>query len=592
MTSNAKENYYTGSILKENNNPSTSTGIRSADSGVAKKASNGINISQNGLPYPTSSFQHRTYLEKSPSNKNECKFKIEFLVDDFEPKDIRLRLNGNVLSVEAARDELLSNENKSIKSNLKQTKKFKRDIELPEIINQETLTCYLETYENHENVLTIEAILNVNNSDFIDFESTLNKFNNKYLSNYNDRGNDFRRLAGLVNSQKSSSNQQSGSHVKFSENQTYDNSPVTNGGRLNRRDECELIKNTGSASARSKSMKSLRSVSSDAAAPKSLNETSSGYLKYKFNLKGYKSQNINLSIVKKSTLVINAVDYGSEDEDGDYDSGENNENDYDEYDDNDSYDSYNYAYGQKKSKSSRSGVVRVERKPKREFTREILLPENVELHKIRNLFDEDDGILRIEIPLISSSSKLSSLSYANSSESVGKNKYKSTQSLNNNNNNNISDHNSRFQGDPNEQFGHHKSYDANLNKTNSAGRFAATPGRRVDSMGPIGQPSYDRYLELMFDLFDFKYESYETMIDENNKKLLIVKASKPVNRSLNNLNSTSTNLDISSVPRKQFVRKYILPEWVSDQNIIVKLKTTRENNVPKNYLIMHLPILD
>jgi HSP20 family molecular chaperone IbpA len=122
----------------------------------------------------------------------------------------------------------------------------------------------------------------------------------------------------------------------------------------------------------------------------------------------------------------------------------------------------------------------------REFHQEIQLPDNIELRNIRNCFDESLGVLRIEIPL----------------------------KTNNKKNNNLNDS------------------DVDIDS------ITDYPDGRIGH-----ENENDKYLELMFDLKDFKFENIDFSKNVNDKNVLIVKAYKLLN----------------SNRKAPFIRKYVLP---------------------------------
>lgn len=92
--------------------------------------------------------------------------------------------------------------------------------------------------------------------------------------------------------------------------------------------------------------------------------------------------------------------------------------------------------------------------------------------------------------------------------------------------------------------------------------------------------SNDKYLELMFDLLEFKFDGIDVYKNASNKRVLEVRAVKDM------------NIKKVSFDNKPYVRKYILPDWVSSDNLkIVQEKKFVDDKV-KNYLIVQLPIID
>ena len=249
---------------------------------------------------------HRTYLEKIVDSQNrvEYKFKTEFLADDFRPNEIKLKLNGATLTVEAIKEiktcksanalNTISND-VSFFSNFKESEKFKREIDLPPFLDLATLNCYLETYQRAESVLLIEAL--------IDKCSEL-----------------YRQL-----------------------NETKCDSPTAS-----EKERVFDIQSPPEIKPRSKMNGNCNRSTTTAPAA-----SNSEFLKFKFDLKGYDSNKIILSIRNKSGLHISAS----------------------------------------KHVVDSNGELKQE-----QFEHEINLPGNAEIYNIRNCFDESDGVLRIEIP--------------------------------------------------------------------------------------------------------------------------------------------------------------------------------------------------
>ena len=196
-------------------------------------------------------------------------------------------------------------------------------------------------------------------------------------------------------------------------------------------------------------------------------------LKYRFDLQNVESKNISITIKEKSTLEIRAF----------------------------------------KNVVDSNGHKSI-----KEFNHEINLPEDVEIFNIKNCFDEEEGVLRIEIPTATKPLTKSSLK---------------------------------------------------KNKVSECGQDA-------DNFSKLF--SKDKYLELLFDLYDFKFENLQVYYDEvEKKKILLVRAYK-FDRQLNK-NRTQT-------------RRFILPEWISDQNINILEDEANINNEIKNLLKLQFEIAE
>jgi hypothetical protein len=193
-------------------------------------------------------------------------------------------------------------------------------------------------------------------------------------------------------------------------------------------------------------------------------------LKYRFDLQNVESKNISITIREKSILEIRAF----------------------------------------------KDVLDVNgNKSTKEFNHEINLPDDVEIFNIKNCFDEEEGILRIEIPT-------------------------ATRKIPTKENKKI-------------ECGHDE---------NSFSKLF----------------SKDKYLELLFDLYDFKFENLQVYYDEvEKKKILLVRAYK-FDKQLNR-NRTNT-------------RRFILPDWISDQNINILEDEANINNEVKNLLKLQFEIAE
>jgi hypothetical protein len=193
-------------------------------------------------------------------------------------------------------------------------------------------------------------------------------------------------------------------------------------------------------------------------------------LKYRFDLQNVESKNISITIREKSILEIRAF----------------------------------------------KDVLDVNgNKSTKEFNHEINLPDDVEIFNIKNCFDEEEGILRIEIPT-------------------------ATKKIPTKENNKI-------------ECGHEE---------NSFSKLF----------------SKDKYLELLFDLYDFKFDNLQVYFDEvERKKILLVRAYK-FDKQLNK-NRTNT-------------RRFILPDWISDQNINILEDEANINNEVKNLLKLQFEIAE
>lgn len=129
--------------------------------------------------------QHRSYIEKSSDGSSDFKYKCEFLVGHFAPNDFKIKLRGSQLTVEATHQtgpektpQQLDLENfyydndatYALGSLGKKSEKFVREIEVPKFVDTDSLICYLETYEDFQNVLVVEGAVD---RRYVDADPTL-----------------------------------------------------------------------------------------------------------------------------------------------------------------------------------------------------------------------------------------------------------------------------------------------------------------------------------------------------------------------------------------------------------------------------------
>lgn len=348
------------------------------------------------------SSNQRIFIEKlvdtryANSSPVDYKFKCEFPADDFRHNEIKLKLDGTRLIVEAVKQVKKVKSTGSINTVgtttnesgffTKDSEHYKRELDLPPFLDLATLNCYLETFHKSESVLVVEAYVNRSSELYTQLDSAHNK-------------------------------------------------PVTP--RIKPRLLCR----------------------------ENSDNNSSDCLRFKFDLKGYHADNINLSIRNKSILMIKAS---------------------------------------KLVIDPASGLSKTE-----EFNHEINLPSNAEIFNIRNSYDEDEGLLRLEIPFT--------------------------------------------------KTGQHDQ--ANSDDTRSV-RSSVKSQTGVMNKG-------EKYLELTFDLYDFKFDDIRVESDN----ILVVSACR----------EHGTD--------RAYIRKYALPTWVKSHDIIVNQERRQVNNKWKNLLILQLPIV-
>lgn len=444
-------------------------------------------------------FRHKVTIDYANENKDSFIYKVEIIVGQFKPRDFKIKLKENVLTISGSRQvnssndndsnnndatgqktielkttttinhgansDLLANKNNNKQQSskidssvvdlnaksrqLKQMELFKRIIILPEFIDTKTASCYLETYDKAPNVLKIEAsvkkeyrkyveellfaqttknddeIINLAKADgLIERGSGIRQsrqsknsndhnhnqhhhqnrhsnlksknYGSEFLMNDSSNKNDdyyddnddvdderslgrnqetFERMARqnrLMRTVNIKNNSQSQTRSKeFNDDnedldfmeQNFNAVGISSGGRLRPSSSLNYLAGK-TASNRSQSLKSIdRCLNGGGSGTLFPNDEASlygsGVLKYKFDLRNFESKNISITIRKNNILTIRAF--------------------------NDCYDTYGRVYN--------------------EFSREINLPDNVEIHNIRNCFDEYEGILRIEVPLKTSKFK-------------------------------------------------------------------------------------------------------------------------------------------------------------------------------------------
>lgn len=107
------------------------------------------------------SLDHTVIIEPDNTASNRLKYKLKIAVGAFTPTDFKLKLRNNSLLIKATRVTLKpENTTNNIISNVKEYEEFKREINLPECVETETLVCYLEVYEDNQNFLFIEGQIN------------------------------------------------------------------------------------------------------------------------------------------------------------------------------------------------------------------------------------------------------------------------------------------------------------------------------------------------------------------------------------------------------------------------------------------------
>lgn len=199
------------------------------------------------------------------------------------------------------------------------------------------------------------------------------------------------------------------------------------------------------------------------------------------------------------------------------------------------------------------------------------------------------GILRIEIPIKPKKSssisktnnmppspkltnlKATSTSSSSSASSMSKRSKSATANNNHNNNNNnnrqqvfiTNNTETNLNNNPNQQNSNKFKSTQNLNSSSTAANNNSN--------------DTDKYLELVFDLYDFKFERIDVREskEEARNKLLVVRAYKAEGNAF-----------------RPYLRKYILPEWVDTEKMIVTEEKQVVDGQLKNVLVVQIGIAD
>lgn len=280
--------------------------------------------------------------------------------------------------------------------------------------------------------------------------------------------------------------------------------------------------------------------------------SSDTYLKYKFDLSDFDSNNISITIRDKTILNVSAVRTLFDSATGKH------TQDY--------------------------------------FDHNINLPENVEIHNIKNCFDENDGLLRIEIPLkpisttTSSSIREELIGTPKSTSTLRRANNKQQQQLENSSNSrrnsssNSSKNNTSSSRDSSSSSSSNAGSTTKVIKARSSSSSAAAGIARIHKDNKSVSASNnklttdeDKYLELVFDLYDFKFDRIDVRENVEKKKILVVRAFK---------GTTETNEN----QNKPYIRKYILPDWVNCENMSVSQEKQTVDGELKNLLIVQISI--
>jgi len=318
---------------------------------------------------------------------------------------------------------------------------FKRTIKLPAHALPETVTCFLE-HEKDSNLLTVEALLK---DDVIINDSSEQRNNHREPS--------FHR-----------------SHTDSTSTYSGKSDPIDN----------------------------------ENVHPRYSRFKSKGFLRYKFDLKEYDSDDITISVRDRKVLEVLA----------------------------------------KKQEIDSNGLSNTN-----QFKHEISLPDNVELHKIKNCFDENDGTLSLEIPLKHSNDRINSNSSSRKHSFLNK-------SNSNSHLNQIDDNNNK----------------QTRNKASSKIHVNESSGQ---SENGNNDPYNNKYLEMTFNLFDLSFENCEVYKNEENRNVLLIKAIKK-----------------SDSYEKLVNRQYYLPDWVALDRVNAFKETNLTNNKMKNIVKIQLPIIE
>ena len=223
------------------------------------------------------SLDHTVYIEKT--NENKYKYKLKILVGSFIPTDFKLKLKGKNLLIRATR-EAIKHDLQSLRDddnqdededeeeeynydedyekniNLKEYEEFKRELTLPDFVLTNSIICYLEVYEDNQNFLYIEALVD----DSADFNS-------------------------MTHYQTKQQRQQSPGMQPYSRRSNCTNQSLRKRSTLDK-----------------KTFQSIDQLNEKRVE----NYSSNGCLKYKFELKEFESNNVSISIKNQNILVVYA----------------------------------------------------------------------------------------------------------------------------------------------------------------------------------------------------------------------------------------------------------------------------------------------
>lgn len=116
--------------------------------------------------------ENRSFIEKH--GENEYKYKCEILVGKFLATDFKIKLRDRQLIIEALQETPVTktskqfdlenfyydkDENCTLGYLGKHVERFVRDLDVPNFVDLDSLSCYLETYQDFQNVLIIEGIV-------------------------------------------------------------------------------------------------------------------------------------------------------------------------------------------------------------------------------------------------------------------------------------------------------------------------------------------------------------------------------------------------------------------------------------------------
>ena len=524
----------------------------------------------------------------SSSSSSLFKFKVEFFVGDFEPSDFKLTSRGHLLLLEASRHAATTVATNSNNNSNNSVEHFRREVKLPEFVLVDTLSCYLEVRgdTNEKNVLVIEALIKkdfdlnkslaVKHHHHPSSSSSLASSSASQQQAYKPLPSSSSKSSSAIKSTSSSTLPLSSS--SFHHLGTSDLNPMTST-NSNNNNNMEYLKRNHSQHMQSNAMTSSTSTSAinslssaaEAAVAATLTMPASHHHHHHpsnqhQHRQQLRSSSLHSPATQRSTPQALAKQHSTAtvSENTLIGGGGGGDSSLCYKFDLKDFDSKNISITVKSNNvlciHARKQIVDVNgHKNAQEFRHEIQLPPNALIRDITNCFDEATGCMTIDIPVTASVS-------APPPAPIVEQQQQQQQQV---------------QRVSNSSTKSRKSNSSSCNALNVNASQASTTAA-------AGQRKYtDKYLELVFNLYDFNFENLDVFTNDKGQKVLLIKALKPAAHHNNQDYEPSAKSSSSS-----YAKKYILPDWVSPNDINVFQETNNINNVVKNVLIVQLPILD